>query len=271
MPVLLVHLPRWAIMWLVAFAFYFACKLLTWVVVDRREVAAWKQLAYLFAWVGMDAKAFFKPINKSASSFSRISDWLWGFGNLLLGIFLVWGISPLFYSTFYAAWLAMVGMILMLHFGLFQLLSCAWLSVGFDAKPLMKSPILSTNLADFWGRRWNTSFRKLTYDFFFKPLTRMAGPKFAVFFGFLASGIVHDIVISFPAGSGYGKPTLYFIIQGSALLLQRSSWSIKHRLQQEGLGRILTFCVIVLPLNLLFHRAFLEQIIIPFLHAIRAR
>lgn len=71
----------------------------------------------------------------------------------------------------------MAGLIFVLHFGSFHLLSCAWRAAGVDARPLMHWPVAATSLADFWGRRWNTAFRDLTHRFLFRPLTRRLGPR----------------------------------------------------------------------------------------------
>src|SRR5438046_2190124 len=51
-------LPEWQFMLWLAFSIYFACKWLTW---RQAKVTApvWKQGAYLIAWPGMDADAFF--------------------------------------------------------------------------------------------------------------------------------------------------------------------------------------------------------------------
>src|SRR5206468_39151 len=114
------------------------------------------------------------------------------------------------------------GLVFMLHFGIFHLLSWFWRSRGYNAKPLMNWPILATSVADFWGRRWNTAFRDITHRYLFRPLQKSWGPRAAVLGGFGVSGLIHELVISVPAGGGYGLPTLYFLLQGCALLAERS-------------------------------------------------
>ena len=103
----------------------------------------------------------------------------------------------------------MIGVIFLLHFGTFHLLSLGWRRLGVNAMPLMRNPSRSTSLAEFWGRRWNTAFHELAARFTFRPLRRLVGAGTAASLVFLVSGLIHELVISLPAGGGYGLPTLY--------------------------------------------------------------
>jgi hypothetical protein len=88
--------------------------------------------------------------------------------------------------------------------------------------------------------------------------------------GFLFSGIVHDVVISLPAGGGYGLPTLFFAMQGAAMLLERSSFGKSLGLGAGWRGRAFTALAILGPAPLLFHPWFLGRIVVPFMEAIGA-
>ncbi len=66
-------------------------------------------------------------------------------------------------------WLIIIGLLLLVHLGLFGILSCIWRSRGVEAKPLMQSPQLALSLREFWGRRWNTAFRDIAHAFCFLP------------------------------------------------------------------------------------------------------
>jgi hypothetical protein len=165
----------------------------------------------------------------------------------------------------------MIGIILVLHFGTFHLISCTWRTFGVDAKPIMNAPLLSTSVGEFWGKRWNLAFRDMTHRFLFRPLSRLVRPELAIGIGFLFSGAVHDTVISLPANADYGMPTLYFLIQGAALLTERTRMGRKMGLARGRCGWIFTMVVLAAPVGLLFHPPFVREVVVPFLSAIGAR
>jgi alginate O-acetyltransferase complex protein AlgI len=140
-----------------------------------------------------------------------------------------------------------------------------------DARPLMNWPVVSASLSEFWGRRWNTAFRDLAHRFLFRPLAGRLGPRAGLAAGFLFSGAVHDLVISAPAGGGYGLPTLYFVVQGLGLLAERSRAGRRLRLDGGWRGRGFTALVVVGPAFGLFHPPFVRGVVLPFLAAIGAR
>jgi D-alanyl-lipoteichoic acid acyltransferase DltB (MBOAT superfamily) len=74
-------------------------------------------------------------------------------------------------------WIGMIGLLLILHFGVFHLTSCWWRSVGVEARPLMNRPQAATSLSKFWGRRWNTAFRDLIHRFLFRRLPPGSGRR----------------------------------------------------------------------------------------------
>jgi alginate O-acetyltransferase complex protein AlgI len=92
----------------------------------------------------------------------------------------------------------------------------------------------------------------------------------ALLIGFIVSGLIHDLVISLPAQGGWGLPTLYFTIQGVAILLERSSFGRGWGLGRGLVGWCFTAAVLILPCTLLFHPPFLVRVINPFLVALGA-
>ncbi|MGZ8940645.1 MAG: hypothetical protein ACXW32_15685, partial [Limisphaerales bacterium] len=88
---------------------------------------------------------------------------------------------------------------------------------------------------------------------------------------FVISGLIHDLVISVPAQGGYGLPTIYFVIQGIGLMLQRTQTARRAGWNAGAKGRLLTAMVLIAPLPLLFHADFIERVILPFMEVIGAR
>jgi len=257
-------------MWTLASAIYALCKMLTWSTTSAAQASGWKQAAYLVAWPGMDAAAFLE--SKPRRPCCPRAEWIRAVWHLILGTLLVFVVARRFPAEdqYVVGWIGMIGILLMLHFGAFHLASCLWRGFEIEARPLMNRPLQSTSLGDFWGRRWNTAFRDLTYRFLFMPLTARIGPRAGVLAGFAFSGLVHDLVISVPAGAGYGGPTLFFAIQGLAVVVERSDLGRQIGLGRGIAGRLFVGVTLVAPLALLFHRPFVVGIITPFMHAIGA-
>jgi alginate O-acetyltransferase complex protein AlgI len=164
----------------------------------------------------------------------------------------------------------MIGMILILHFGLFDLAAISWRSAGVNAQPIMAGPIKSASLGEFWGRRWNGAFNQLVLNALFRPLARSAGTVPATFATFLFSGLLHELVISLPAAAGYGLPTAYFLLQASGVIAQRSEIGNRLHLRDDGRGWLFTMLIAAGPAFWLFHPPFIRNVIIPFMKAISA-
>jgi len=260
--------PRWVLMWSLAFAIYAGAKWLTWRRTPVSNVALWKHLGYLAAWPGMDAAAFLRSPRERAVARPAISEWLLACGKFIAGLAMFFGAAQLLPTKhpLLAGWIGLIGIIFVLHFGIFHLLSCAWRSVGVDARPLMNWPIAATSVSEFWGRRWNSAFRDLCFRFVFRPFTAWFGPGWGMFIGFLVSGMIHDLVISVPAGAGFAGPTLFFGVQGAAMLAQRGPIGRRLRLGRGWRGLVFAAAVVVAPAYLLFHPPFIREVIVPMLH-----
>ena len=264
--------PAWVFMWLLAFSLYFGCKWLTWQQAMRRvsDPNTFLSFGYLFGWVGMDAKKFLQ--GKRASFIVKPRDWLWAAAKILLGVVLVWFVARRFVGTqpLAAGWIGMVGIILCLHFGLFQLLALAWQRAGVNAQSIMREPLRATSLADFWGRRWNVAFHFLANNFTFRPLLRKFGVTGATILVFLLSGLIHDFIISLPARGGYGLPTAYFLIQGLGVVFERTPFAKHIGLGHGWRGWLFTAVCTIGPAFWLFHPIFVRNVILPMLQAIGA-
>jgi hypothetical protein len=264
--------PRWALMWTLAVAVYLTCKWLTWQRTPVHDVPAWKHVAYLLAWPGMDAASFLTHASTACRLRCPRIEWLSATGKLTCGLVCLFGLARLIppRHAYVAGWIGMIGIVLILHFGTFHLLSCAWRRIGVQARPLMNRPLSSASLAEFWGRRWNTAFRDLTHRFLFRPLASWFGPRWGMLAGFLFSGVIHDLVISVPASGGFGGPTVFFGIQGAAMMIERSAFGRQVGLGSGWPGRLFAVVVLLAPSGLLFHRPFVVEVVVPFMRALGA-
>lgn len=263
--------PRWAFMWTLSFAIYSGCKWLTWRRTPTTALPVSMHVGYLLAWPGLDAVAFLQPPRENIAT-PTVGEWMFAALKLLFGVGLVWGLARLIPIDFpyLVGWIGLVGIVMLLHFGMFHLLSCHWRSRGVNAPPLMDWPIVSVSVSEFWSRRWNRAFRDLTHRFLFRPLTAKVGPRWGLAFGFLFSGLVHDAVISFPANGGFGGPTFFFLLQAAAMFIERSRMGRRIGLGRGLRGHLFAAVVLIVPVGLLFHRPFVVRIIIPFLMALKA-
>ena len=261
----------WVFMWMLAFAIYFCLKWLTWWKARPRIAhPAWRSAAYLLVWPGMDADAFLDA-GQHVSPPAPMN-WMWAIVETMIGIVILWAGArsiPPAYSLL-RGWVGMLGLILLLHFGTFRILALWWQRLGVRAEPIMSAPLRSTSLAEFWGKRWNLGFRELAHELVFRPLYRRLGPGMAGFLVFALSGVVHDLVISLPARGGYGLPTLYFLLQGTGVAIERSLLGKILKLGRGPRGWCFTMVFLTVPLYGLFHPFFVMRVILPFMQAIHA-
>lgn len=273
--------PAWVRMWALAVAIYAAFKWLSFAESRAARKASWLETAgYLFFWIGMDAEQFFACDGRSGNGLHhaerngyrapRCSEWLWSVGQLATGVWLLVNLAPRLVQSwpYFAGWAAMTGIVSVLHFGLAHLLSLVWREAGFDARPIMEKPLLARSLSDFWGRRWNLAFRDVMHGFVFRPLAPIVGSIWASVAVFVVSGLIHDAVISYAAGGGWGLPTLYFLIQAVAVFVERSRASRRLGLGRGLSGWLFTFAIVVGPAGLLFHGPFIHNVVVPMVQAI---
>src|SRR5262249_36048765 len=133
------HITAWIFMWAMAFALYFGCKWLTYrQAVDRglRPQRA-RAVAYLLAWPGMDGTSFLD--SRAIPGKPRMTEWLFAAAKMSFGVILLWIIARLLLSEhpMLAGWSGMTGVVFILHFGLFHLLSLLWRQAGVTATPVM--------------------------------------------------------------------------------------------------------------------------------------
>src|ERR1700687_5588866 len=252
------HLAAWALMWGLAIAIFSALKWMTWWrgrgIVP--QVSLRRSLAYLFLWPGMDAPTFLDA-RRSATPATG-SELLRAMAAALLGVFLLFGAVRIVPSSLplVAGWIGLFGLIFVLHFGTFRLLSIWWRWHGIEAVPVMRAPVAAASLGEFWGARWNTAFHVLARDYVVRPLRHRIGVPASMLVAFVGSGLVHDLVISVPGGAGYGVAAGPLFPHGVGL---------RRR------GPLFAIAVTALPAFWLFHPAFVLNVVVPFLRVVGAR
>lgn len=258
------EIPRWVIMWVLVAVLFYAGKALIWTSARLRP-AGWQGAGWWLLWPGMDVERWtVKQVNREVTPVNNLV--AGALMNMLAGAGLLWGVARAFDAPMISAWVAMIGLIFMLHFGIMHLLSAFWQAQGMSATAVMKNPAASTSLTEFWGRRWNIAFRDLAHQFVFRPVALRWGHTTALWMTFLVSGLAHEVVISIPAGAGFGLPTIYFLIQAVGISLERTLWQKRSR----PFKWLLTHGFTLLPLGLLFHPPFVQRVMLPFFHALGA-
>jgi Membrane bound O-acyl transferase family len=229
-----------------------------------------RSLAYLLLWPGMDAATFLNPADHPTTPARR--EWVAAALKTLAGGALFWGGARLAApgSLLAAGWIGLFGLVFLLHFGTFHLVSLAWRTAGIRARPIMDSPILAASLSELWGRRWNLAFHVLARDLVVGVARNRFGAAGATLLAFAASGLLHDLVISVPARGGYGLPTAYFLLQGIGLLLERSPLGVRLGLRGGPRGRVYALVVATAPAFWLFHPPFVLRVIVPFMRVLGA-
>lgn len=265
------HLAPWIFMWLMAGAIFFGCK---WLTFSRAKPQSAHSLRHAFAyfvlWAGLDAARFLGPRRKAGDRPGQSRALAPVLIKMSLGALLVFGVARMAPHDLVAGWIGMIGLVLILHFGLFDLAGIAWHRAGVDAPSIMNAPIKAKSLSEFWGRRWNGAFHRLVLDTLFRPLARRFGPERASLTTFLLSGLLHELVISLPARAGYGWPTFYFLWQGWGVIAQRTPIFRQWGLDRGTGGRLFTILIVAGPAFWLFHPPFVHRVVIPFLQAIHA-
>jgi len=266
------HMAQWAFMWLMAGAIFFGCKWLTFWRAKQQDADLLLNCVpgYFFLWAGMDAGSFLGSHRRTEPVAHPSRDITFAAAKILLGGLLLFGLARLIANQLVAGWFGMIGIILLLHFGLFDLAAIAWRIAGINAAPIMNAPIKATTLSEFWGKRWNGAFNQLVLNILFRPLARAIGPVRATLTAFLVSGLIHELVISLPARAGYGLPTAYFLLQSWGVIAQRSNVGRRLQLRHSLRGRIFTMLIAAGPAFWLFHPPFVRNVILPFMKAIGA-
>jgi alginate O-acetyltransferase complex protein AlgI len=257
------HVPAWGFMWVLAYAVFLSCKWISVAPVLHR-MRGRLLVMYMITDPGMDAGPYLKSPKRRAISKSEV---VLGLVRAIVGAALAFVVAPRVSSPV-SGLAALFGLVLTLHFGVLHLVSLVLQYLRRSTKPLMNHPLRSLSLTELWSQRWNTGFSDLARNLIFRPVARRAGAAVATGAVFVASGLVHDLVISLPAGGGYGLPTVYFGIQFLGILIERTTAGRTVRRRWPMVARAFTVLIALTPLPLLFHGAFLQNVILPFVRAV---
>jgi alginate O-acetyltransferase complex protein AlgI len=263
--------PAWVQMWLTAATMFAVLKGLTlWLALGQGSTAprVSRIAGYLFAWPGMNAEEFLWCDGVARPS---LRQWLSGLIAIATGVIGIWVVPRMLFeqNQLLAGWVGQIGYVVLLHFGIFQSLTLAWKSAGVRAEPVMRQPFVSRSAGEFWGR-WNTAFRDAAFALVYRPLLPAIGSRVAGAAVFVASGLIHELVISVPMGAWYGVPTGYFVLQYAAVVFERSRVGTRLGLRRGWRGRVYTNVAVWPAALLLFPPIFVERVALPFLEAIGA-
>lgn len=260
------HEAGWIYMWLIVIGLFASAKWIAFfpILIGRKRTPLWKLVAFLFLWPGMNAKAF---CFGEPSIPPKRTEWAAALAKIALGGVLLALATRLVQNAdeMLAGWIGMIGIVFVLHFGLFHLLSVVFRTAAIDAPPIMQMPVTATSLTKFWNGRWNRGFTDLMQRHVFLPLARKFDGRVAVLGVFLISGLLHESVISVPARAGYGLPTGYFVLQGIGQALERSEIGRRVDLSHGWKGWSFVALVAGVPALILFPPVFIHNVMVPML------
>ena len=215
---------------------------------------------FSLGWVGMSPLPFERNNTQLVSKRTIIGGFisiLIGLGWLAVVCFLLAKSGP----SLILLIAAFPAFIFIFHGGIFHLLAAFYQGKRIAVTEVMDYPISSRSLNEFWSKRWNIVFIGMLRQSVFLPVARKYGSRSALLISFLVSGLLHEVALSLPVNKGFGFPTLYFLIQALLIMAER------HFLKGK-MGRLLVIFSLLIPLPLLFHPAFLQEIMQPFLQQI---
>ncbi|MCA8911553.1 MAG: membrane bound O-acyl transferase family-domain-containing protein [Planctomycetes bacterium] len=224
-------------------------------------------IAWLFLWPGMRPGKPALARENAMGGGAHATLVLRGLGSIACGVGLIalgvwickenWWLRPGWWFWLAGVPSILAGISLVLHFGLFTLVRAGWRITGYDAGPLFRNPFASRSLGDFWTRRWNLAYVEMCQETVMR-VTRRFERGAATLAVFLFSGLLHEAAISLPVNAGYGLPTLYFALNGAAMLADEA-WFTEGSIP----ARLWAAFWVIAPLPLLFHPWFIRGIVLP--------
>lgn len=157
---------------------------------------------------------------------------------------------------------ALMGLSLILHFGILGISAGIWRLNGVNTYYLFKQPAKSKSLTEFWSKRWNIAFSEMTSIIIYRPLNKKYNNTLALILAFAFSGLLHELALSVPVNTGYGLPLLYFIIQAVIVLIEKRITRYNVSFLKNGvIAQAWVLFWLIAPIPLLFSKAFIKQIV----------
>jgi hypothetical protein len=121
----------------------------------------------------------------------------------------------------------------------------AYAALGIELGRVNDYPIVSTTLAEFWGRRWNRVVSGWLNDNLFFPLARRRRVALGICAAFAGSTLLHFWFAWVPLGLvGGAMMAGFFVVQAVGILLERRLGVARW---PSGLRRAWTFAWLLLP------------------------
>jgi hypothetical protein len=232
-----------------------------------KQLKLYQWLLFVFGWVGMRSELFQTVGGPPLEKYKEMI--IVGTSRIALGSALIFLAHKLFLPEntsfiIVATALAMIGLSLILHFGILAINAGIWRYFGVRTYYLFNSPLKSTSLSEFWSKRWNIAFSEMTSLAVYRPLKKKIGIKNAFFLAFLFSGLLHEMAISLPVNKGFGLPLAYFAIQAAVMITE--DFLSKRNItffRNSNIARLWVYFWVIVPAPILFHSYFIKGIIWP--------
>lgn len=111
--------------------------------------------------------------------------------------------------------------------------------------PLKYNPFAADSISDFWAKRWHQALRRTFLVMGGIPLGMIAGRPGVVLGAFFASGVFHELG-AYSIGRGFDhRVTMFFTLQGVAILLEALFKRVTGRRVGGWAGRVWVYLVII--------------------------
>lgn len=240
-------------------------KVSSWVLLPARgrefSLSPVETLVYWTVWPGVRPDLFGDPGQRRREPEARA--FVEGYAFAAAGLALVVGalLAVPVVGVGTSTWLLLFGLLATFHQGVGRLLPFGLRWAGVPVPSLFDAPLRSEGVADFWSSRWNRPFVNMNRLYVTGPLSSRIGMGGAAAVAFVASGVLHELAISFPAGAGWGSPFLYFLVQGALYTVEETLFP--DDASSSVLWRVWTYAGVLLPLPLLFHAPFRSTFLVP--------